>query len=111
MAYKFVKEKLKIPKSLDRRRKLSDEQIEQIRRLYGTVSQRKLAKRFGVSKRTIVFYGCPEKLEHNKQLRKLRGGEKQYYSKDKHKGYMKKYRQYKQSLNLQGKLERSSDES
>ncbi|MCF7796002.1 hypothetical protein K9M42_02815 [Patescibacteria group bacterium] len=98
MPYKFQYTKVHLPKNKDRRRKLTDKQKKEIKELYGTISQRKLAKMFGVSRRLITFIGDPEKHKANLKARKERGGWKQYYDKNKHKKYMKNYRRYKQKI-------------
>mgnify|MGYP001945381854 FL=1 len=107
MPYKFETERKRIPKEKDRRIKLTDEQREEIRKLYATglYSQRKLAKKFGVSRRTIVFTIYPERLEENKKRRQECGGSKIYYDKDKHREYMRRHRQYKRQLAEKGELE------
>lgn len=98
--------KLRIPKKHDRRVKLTDAQRQQIKDLYGDVSQRKLAKQFGVSRRLIQFIGCPEKHRRNLQRRAESGGSKQYYDKDKWRVQKRNHDRYKQELFLQGKLEK-----
>lgn len=105
MPYKFEYENKHIPKELDRRRKLTDEQKEEIKKLYGTISQRKLAKLYGVSRRLIIFIGCPEKYKRNLQQREESGGSMQYYDKDKQREYSKNHRRYKRSLDIENKLE------
>ena len=95
---------MKIPKELDRRIKLSDDDKAKIKKLYGKISQRKLAKAFGVSRRLIQFIGDEEKHKRNLLQRKLTGGSSQYYKKDRHKKYMKKHRRYKRGLELKGEL-------
>jgi len=95
---------LKIYRADDRRVKLSDEDREEIKKLYGTISQRKLASKYNVSRRLIIFIGCPEKYERNLKQREERGGSKIYYKKEKHTKAMKKHRQHKQKLYLDGKL-------
>jgi transposase len=102
MPYKCRKKK--IPKELDARRKLSNENKEQIKSLGRQLSQRALAKLFGVSRRTIQFILDPEKLKRNKELYKERGGSMHYYTKEKHKNYIKKHRRRKHELDKQGKL-------
>lgn len=89
--------------SKDRRRKLSDEQKDEIAALKGTISQRECAKRYGVSRRTIQFLWDPDKHKRNLQCRQERGGSKQYYNKEKQKQYMKRHRHYKQDLFLSSK--------
>lgn len=83
----YKSEKIKIEGTeYDRRRKLTDEQKDQIIALRGTISQRKCAEMFKVSKRTIVFLWYPEKQQANKQRRLERGRWRQYYRKEeKHK--------------------------
>ena len=104
MPYKFETDKLKIKKSDDRRVKLTTEERAEIKQLYGTISQRKLAKMFNVSRRLIIFIGCPEKYARNLECREIRGGSKIYYSKEKHTKSMKKYRQHKKELSDKGQL-------
>jgi hypothetical protein len=105
MPYKCENSKLKIKPENDRRVKLTAEQKAEIKKLYGKVSQRKLAKAYGVSRRLIIFIGCPEKKVRDLQLRQERGGTAIYYDKEKHLKSMKKYRHHKQELYLSNKLE------
>jgi hypothetical protein len=70
MPYKWATDKIPMPAKYDKRKKLTEEQKEEIRALYGLVSQRNLAKMFNVSRRTIQFIGCPEKLKKNREARK-----------------------------------------
>jgi DNA-binding XRE family transcriptional regulator len=93
-----------IPKEHDKRVKLTDEQKEKIKELYGKISQRKLAKMFNVSRRTIIFIGDNEKYQHNLELRRLRGGSAIYYDREKHNIAMKKHRHHKQDLKLNNML-------
>jgi len=58
-------------------------------------SQRKLAKRFGVSRRTITFVLDPDKHKENLKRREERGGSMQYYDREKHCEYMKTHRKDK----------------
>lgn len=105
MPYKFEYTNLHIPRELDKRVKLSLEQRKEIKKLYGKVSQRKLAEMYGVSRRLIQFIGCPEKKERDLELRKLRGGSAIYYNKDKWREQMKSHRRYKKKLFDKNKLE------
>lgn len=88
----------------DKRRKLSEEQKDQIIALRGTITQRKCAEQFGVSRRTVQFLWFPEKLEANKQCRQARGGWRQYYNKSEWAETMRNHRRYKQDLYLEGKI-------
>ena len=96
----------KIKKENDRRIKLTDMEREEIRILYGIISQRKLARIYGVSRRLIQFIGDPEKHEKNLVARRKRGGSKFYYDKDKHREYTKDHRHHKQKLYLEDCLEK-----
>ena len=104
MPYKIEYEHKLIPRSLDRRVKLSLEDREEIRRLYGNISQRKLAKMYGVSRRLIIFIGCPEKYKRNLIERAMRGGSMQYYNKKKSREASQKTRMYRKKLHKQKKL-------
>lgn len=108
MPYKHIHYKIK--EGDDKRIKLTDSDRLEIKKAYGKVSQRKLAKFYGVSRRLIIFIGCPEKQKENLQRREERGGTMNYYSKEKHRIAMKKHRQHKQELYLQNKLEVSNDD-
>jgi hypothetical protein len=69
--------------------------------LHEAVSQRTLAKEYGVSRRTIVFVLFPERLEENYKLRVKRGGSKRYYDqygKEKWAKTMREHRRYKNEL-------------
>lgn len=107
MPYKFEYEHLKIKDKDDRRIKLFDEDREEIRKLYATglYSQRDLANRYNVSRRTITFVLDPSKLERAKELLKERKKDGRYYSKEKQREYVKKYREHKYDLYKQKKLE------
>ena len=102
MPYKHIEKK--IPEEYDRRVKLLKHEREEIKRLYGKVSQRKLAKAYGVSRRLIQFIGDPEKRKQNLLRRKENGGSKVYYDKVKWRKQMKRHRHHKQELYVQGKL-------
>ena len=61
----YKSEKIKLPEKLDRRIKLDAVDKLIIKLLYGTFSQRYLAKMFNVSRRTIQFTGDPDKQKRN----------------------------------------------
>lgn len=65
MPYKV--EKMKLPPELDRRRKISDEQKEEIKHKYSTglYSYNQLAKEYGVSKKLILITVNPESKRKN----------------------------------------------
>lgn len=107
MPYKSEKTPINNPK-LDKRVKLTDEDREKIREEYasGLISQRGLAKKYGVSRRLIQFTLDPEKQEVAKKQFAERQKDGRYYSKDKHKRYMKNHRDHKKELWNNGLLEK-----
>ncbi len=111
MPYKFEYDKLIIPRDKDKRVKLTQEQREQIKQLYGKISQRKLAKMFGVSRRLIIFIGCPEKHKKNLEQRKLRGGSKIYYDTKKATKYRRIHRKNKYELYKKGELKENDKQN
>ncbi len=109
MPFKFEIDKLHIASKDDRRIKLTPEEREEIQYRYkviGGVSYNDLAKEYEVSKSLIIYVVNPERREKNYRLRQARGGSKQYYDKDKNTETMREHRQYKKSLNDEGKLEK-----
>ncbi|MBD3249928.1 hypothetical protein GF336_07820 [Candidatus Woesearchaeota archaeon] len=98
MPYKFETDKIKLPKGKDRRVKLTEEERVKIKKLYGKISQRKLARAFHVSRRLIQFIGDPDKYKQDLQRRAERGGSAIYYDREKHTKAMRKHRRYKQKI-------------
>jgi hypothetical protein len=98
MPYKFDTEKKKIERRFDRRIKLTDIERDEIKKLYGRFSQRELARRFNVSRRLVIFIGCPEKYEHSKELYKERRKDGRYYKKSRHTKAVKRLREHKKIL-------------
>ena len=101
----YKSEKIKLKGLQDRRKKLTDEQREEIKKLYGTghYSLNDLAKRFVVSKKTILLIVNSNSAENAKQYRKEHWREWQRVGKE-HNEAIKKTRKYKQSLYKDGKL-------
>jgi len=97
--------------NLDKRVKLTAQDKADIVRLYASKewSQRKLAQRFGVSRRSIQFVLDPKKLEENKKRRAERGGSKVYYNTEYNKASMQKHRAYKKQLFDQGLIGNNKD--
>ena len=103
----YKSEKIKLPKELDRRFKLTDEQREEIKYKYktGLYSQRKLAEEYGVSRRLIQFILDPQKQERNRELFKENRKDGRYkQSKEEWAKTVREHRRYKQTLYKQGKL-------
>lgn len=106
MPYKFEKTPINNPKN-DKRVRLTNEDRESIKEEYslGFVSQNDLAKKYGVSKRLIQFILNPEKQEIAKKQFAERQKDGRYYSKEKHREYMKNHRSHKKELYHKGLLD------
>lgn len=106
MPYKFEYNHLVVKKEDDRRIKLTEDDKEEIRKIYsqGLISQRKLAEMFNVSRRSIQFVLDPEKLKRNNEQRIERAKDGRYYQKENQKKYMREYRRQKKKLCDAGKL-------
>jgi DNA-binding XRE family transcriptional regulator len=103
----YKSEQIKIEFSqFDKRIKLTDEQKEKIREEYATglISQRNLAKKYKVNRKTIFNIIHPKKYQAQLEKYKLNQHSKQYYQKEKHKEYIKKHRRYKQELYINGEI-------
>jgi ribosome-binding protein aMBF1 (putative translation factor) len=102
----YKSEKIKIEgTTLDRRRKLTEDQKEYIRWLREEegLSQRKLAAMFGVSRRLITFILDPEKEKRSKERGKQLRKEGRYrYTKEQWADVMKEHRHYKEKLHKDG---------
>lgn len=103
MPYKSEKIKIAGTKH-DRRVKLTPEDKVEIKKNLLGLSQRELARKYGVSRRTIQFILDPAKLEENLKRRQERGGSKRYYNKEDHAKSIREHRRYKQELKLKGEI-------
>lgn len=101
----YKSEKIKLKGLQDRRRRLTDVQKEEIKRLYGTgfYSLNDLAKKFNVSKKSILLIVNKESAEKAKQYRKEHWMEWKS-TKEEHREAIKKTRKYKYKLYKDGKL-------
>ena len=92
----------------DRRQKLMPEQRAEIYHRYHTedVSQRQLAREYGVSRRLVTFIIDPDKLEESRSRLK-RSKARGMYKPDKKKwaATVREHRKYKQELFKQGKIQ------
>lgn len=102
----YKSEKIRLNETQDRRRKLTEEQKEEIRRIYakGTCGTRLLAKQFGVSRSTIQTIVNPEIAKRNheyvaKHWRDHRPSKEEWAT------TMRKHRRYKHELYLKGELQ------
>ena len=102
----YKSEKIKLSPTQDRRRKLTDEQKKEIKKLYATglVGQRPLAKQFGVSRSLIQIIVNPEIAEKKKQ--RIKEHWRDYRpSKEEWAETIREHRHYKQELYLKGELQ------
>ena len=101
----YKSEKIKLKGLQDRCKRLTDKQRAEIKELYGTglYSLNDLAKKFSVSKKTILLIVNEESAERAKQYRKEHWKDWQRTGEE-HNKAIKKTRKYKQSLYLDGKL-------
>ncbi len=101
----YKSEKIKLQELQDRRRRLTSEQRAEIEELYGTglYSLNDLAKRFNVSKKTVLLIVNKESADKAKQYRKEHWKEWQG-TKEEHREAIKKTRHYKHTLYKEGKL-------
>lgn len=104
MPYKSTK--IRLSETQDRRRRLTTEQQDQIKKLYktGLYSWNQLAKMFGVSKSRVGQLVNPER------DRKVRERMKSHWRDYQQKGndwnaVVREHRQYKQELYLKGELQ------
>lgn len=100
----YKSEKLRLSGLQDRRRKLTDEQKEEIRSLYaaGKGSQRALASRYGVSRSCIQLLVNPTRAAAVKQ--RVKEHWKDYTDRDALTKATRDLRRYKQELYLKGEL-------
>lgn len=101
----YKSEKIKLNEKQDRRKKLTENQRKEIRELYGTgyYSLNDLAKRFKVSKKTILLTVNEESAAKAKQYRKDNWKQWQHKGEEWNET-VRKYRKYKQELYLKGEL-------
>jgi len=108
----FKSEKIKIAGTkYDRRKRLTDEDRENIKRLYGEgMAIRQIARLYKyVSRRLVQFVLFPERAkivaERAKEVRRW----EKYNEKEYHSPIMRNYRRYKQSLYKAGKIKLESE--
>ena len=101
----YKSEKIKLKGLQDRRKRLTDEQRNEIKNLYGTgfYSLNDLAKRFCVSKKTILLIVNSDSAERAKQYRKEHWRDWQRTGEEHNQAIMNT-RKYKQRLYKDGEL-------
>lgn len=95
-------DKMKLPPELDRRRKLTDEQRDEIRHKYGTgaYSLNGLAREYGVSKRLILITVNPEAKRKNDEYIKAHWKDYAPANKEERNRIMREHRAYKKKVLL-----------
>lgn len=92
----------------DRRRRLTEDDKDAIRAAYNAGdSIHAIAYKYKVCRRTVQFILFPERLEHNNDLWRLRGGSRIYYDRQAHTVAMRRSRAHKKGLYDKGILQRS----
>lgn len=106
----YKSEKIKLNGLQDRRKRLTDEQRNEIKELYGTgfFSLNDLAKKFCVSKKTILLIVNSDSAEKAKQYRKEHWKEWQRKGEE-HNKAIKNTRKYKYELYKNGELKEEED--
>lgn len=101
----YKSEKIKLNELQDRRKRLTDEQREEIRELYGTgsYSLNDLARMFHVSKKTVLLIVNKESAKKAKEYRKEHWREWQRKGEEWNE-IVRKHRAYKQELYKNGQL-------
>ena len=101
----YKSEKIKLQGLQDRRKRLTDEQRKEIKELYSTglYSLNDLAKKFNVSKKTILLIVNSDSAEKAKQYRKEHWKEWKRTGEERNET-VRKYRRYKQKLYKDGEL-------
>lgn len=107
----YKSESIRLDASQDRRRKLTEEQKEEIRRIYktGACGTRPLAKQFGVSRSTIQVIVNPNIAERHKRRAKEHWRDYRP-TKEEWAATMREHRQYKYKLYLKGELKTTNME-
>ena len=86
----------------DSRKKITEEMKQEILKEEGKLSQRKTARKYGISRRAVTFIWYPERLKRAKELYKIRRLDGRYYNREKHTRAIKKLREKKQDLYVRG---------
>ena len=105
----YKSEFIKLPPQYDRRRKLSDEQKEEIKHKYetGFYSLRQLGREYGVTHKSILLIVNPESKRKNDERAKEHW--RDYTpSKEENARVKREHRHYKQQLYLEGRIKEES---
>lgn len=88
----------------DKRVKISPEMREQILEEEGVLSQRVTARKYGISRKMVIYIWYPERLEHAKKLFAERQKDGRYYDRRKHNEAVKDLRKRKMEMYKKGEL-------
>lgn len=101
----YKSEKIRLPEHLDRRRKLTTEQKDEIKHKYSTglYSLNGLAKEYSVSKKTVLLIVNPESKRKSDERIKQHWKDYQPTTEDAN-AIAREHRAYKQKLYLKGEL-------
>lgn len=96
----YAHEKKRIPRSLDRRVKITDAQRENVKTMYTfeRLAQREISRRTGISRRSISFILFPEREAVVKAQFKERRKDGRYYNPKTWPATMREHRRYKQTI-------------
>ena len=101
----YKNRKMKIPRELDRRVRVTEEMSENMLTMYRDgASLHAIAREFGVDRKTVKRYVVPGYIEEMSAIRKARKPWLVYYDKDRWRELMKGHRHYKRELEKTGKL-------
>ena len=104
----YKSEKIKIERTeFDSRIKITPEMRADILEEQGRLSQRATARKYGVSRNSVVFIWFPERLKRSKELYKIRRLDGRYYKKEKHTEQVRRYRTKKHILYKRGVIKLS----
>lgn len=98
MPYKHEYTHTKLPRKLDRRVRLTEQDKVEIKKLISTtnLSNTQIAEQYGVHRKTIYLIRNPEQAKKEKEAYKIRRSDWRYYNKDKQREAIKETRRYKQ---------------
>ena len=100
--YMMLADKLKLPKELDKRRKLTNKDRERIKRLYfkNGLAIRVISREYKskCSRRLIQFVLFPERELKLREMRKVTKAHLKYYNREKHNACVKDLRARKKEL-------------
>jgi hypothetical protein len=104
----YKSERIPLSQEQDRRRKLTDSQKDLIRQEYktGYHSLNSLARKYDVSKKTILLIVNPESKAKNDE--RIKNHWRDYYNTEEHTKAMRDTRKYKYSLYTKGELKESN---